>query len=134
MYNMTGATRHIDGRIFSQYPSLDGISSRVLMEFLLPILTEVLSMERPTQFIREMLCLLKGFCIFEKIPSAVESDDIHISNNSVCTMPPSVSIRTVKGFIFSRELSDEPSIAMENGFSHNYTQQVLANMMVQSHH
>ena len=64
---------------------------------------------------------IKSTCIFEKIPSAVELDDIHISNNSVCTMPLSVSIRTVKEFIFSRELSDEPSIAMENGFSLVYS-------------
>ena len=61
--------------------------------------------------------------MFEKILSAVDCDDIHISKNWVCTLP--FMIRTVRGFIFSTPLSFQPSVAIARPAFHGVDEDLL---------
>ena len=49
------------------------------------------------------------------MPSAVASDDMHMSKNCVCTIPRLSYVLMVSAFIFSIPVSVEPSIASKNG-------------------
>ena len=90
---------------------------RLLMEFLQPILTVVLSTPKPTQLIDGTLWVFMASSIFATIPSAVDKDGMHISKNWGVQMLQRLTSksRTVSGFIFSFPESLDPSIAKENG-------------------
>jgi hypothetical protein len=86
------------------------------MEFLRPKFTDVLSTPIPTQFCQEIPCFINASSILEKMPSAVEVDDMHMSKNCVQICCRAVSKNLiVSGFIFSTPVSLEPSIATANG-------------------
>lgn len=76
---------------------------REAMEFLTPVFTGALSIDRLTQFPQGMASFCKTLFIFWKITSAVPQLRplvLHISKNLWTTFPLS-NIHTVSGFIFS---------------------------------
>ena len=86
------------------------------MEFLHPILTEVLSRLRPTQFTQVIQWVERMSFILVNTPSAVEDEERHIFRNYVHTIPHAMSKKqTVIGFIFSIPLSLDPPIAKAYG-------------------
>lgn len=85
----------------------------VLMEFLHPILTEVLSRLRPTQFTQVIQWVERMSFILVNTPSAVEDEERHIFRNYVHTIPHAMSKKqTVIGFIFSIPLSLDHQLPM----------------------
>ena len=86
--------------------------TRVKMELFFPRLTLVLSMENATRFSHGILWRAKHSSIPWKSISAVLPLDKHMSNKLVFTRFRFTScICTVRGFIFLRPLSLEPSVA-----------------------
>ena len=87
----------------------------VLMEWCFPIFTLVLT-PKATHLLQSRSCFCSVSSIVEKMASDVDAEVRHISKNLVVTQPLFTSnILTVKGFIFFKPESLDPSVAKENG-------------------
>ena len=87
-----------------------------MIEFLLPKFTDVLSTPALTQLLQQTPNCCNVSSIFAKMSAAVEPLVMHMSRSWTET-PLGVNRHTVSGFILSKPVSFDPSIAIEYGFS-----------------